>query len=249
MLPMKTAICSLILLICSVYTPVLAQFNFDLEGGLILGTTYNKVQIPSGSGTRVNLPEQLRLDRSAFYRIRASYRIGNRHNISALFAPLTIHYRGAVSQNTNFNNSLFLPGQPLNVDYRFNSYRLTYRYDFFANGKWRVGAGLTAKVRDADIRFKSEYADTHYDNLGFVPLINFYASWKPAYHWAVILEGDALAAKQGRAEDVFGGIAYNFNNTIAIKLGYRLLEGGADNDKIYNFNWINYASAGLLITL
>ena len=249
MLPMKTAISLLILLICSVYTPVSAQFNFDLEGGLILGTSYNKVQIPSGSGTRVNLPEQLDLDRSAFYRIRAGYRIGNRHNISALFAPLTIHYRGALSQNTNFNNANFLPGQPLNVDYRFNSYRLTYRYDFFTNGKWRVGAGLTAKIRDADIRFKSEYADTHYDNLGFVPLINFYASWKPAYHWAVLLEGDALAAKQGRAEDIFGGIAYNFNNTIAIKLGYRILEGGADNDKIYNFNWINYASAGLLITL
>lgn len=249
MLPMKTAICTLIILICSVYTSAFAQFNFDLEGGLILGTSYNKVQIPTESGTRVNLPEQLKLDRSAFYRIRVGYRIGNRHNISALFAPLTIHYRGALAQNTNFNNLNFLPGQPINVDYRFNSYRLTYRYDFLANGKWRVGAGLTAKVRDADIRFKSEYADTHYDNLGFVPLINFYASWKPAYHWTVILEGDALAAKQGRAEDIFGGIAYNFNNTIGLKLGYRMLEGGADNDKIYNFNWINYASAGLLITL
>jgi hypothetical protein len=246
---MKTAIFSLIILMCSVYTSAFAQFNFDIEGGVILGTSYNKVQIPNGSGTRVNLAEQLKADRSAFYRIRAGYRINNRHNISALFAPLTIHYRGALSRNTNFNNSIFLPGQPLNVDYRFNSYRLTYRYDFLANGKWRVGAGLTAKVRDADIRFKSEYADTHYDNIGFVPLINFYASWKPAYHWAVILEGDALAAKQGRAEDIFGGVAFNFNNMIAIKLGYRMLEGGADNDKIYNFNWINYASAGLLISL
>lgn len=246
---MKAFFLLLTILICSAYTPVFAQFNFDVEGGLVLNTSYNKVQIPSGRGTRVNLPEQLDLDQSGFYRIRAGYRIGNRHNISALFAPLTIHYRGTLSENTNFNNHNFLPGQPLNVDYRFNSYRLTYRYDFFANGKWRVGAGLTAKIRDADIRFKSEYADTHYDNLGFVPLINFYASWKPAYHWSVILEGDALAAKQGRAEDIFGGIAYNFNNTIAVKLGYRMLEGGADNDKIYNFNWINYASAGLLITL
>lgn len=246
---MKTTVSLLIILICSASMPALAQLNFDMEGGLILGTSYNKVQIPSGSGTRVNLPEQLNLDRSAFYRIRAGYRIDNRHNISALFAPLTLHYRGALSQNTNFNNFNYIPGQPLHVRYKFNSYRLTYRYDFFANGKWRVGAGLTGKIRDADIRFESESADTHYDNLGFVPLINFYASWKPSYHWSVILEGDALAAKQGRAEDIFGGIAYNFNNTVGIKLGYRMLEGGADNDKIYNFNWINYASAGLLITL
>ncbi len=246
---MKTTISLLIILICSAYTCALAQLNFDVEGGLILGTSYNKVQIPNKSGTLVNLPEQLKLDQSAFYRIRASYRIANRHNISALFAPLTVHYRGALSQNTNFNNSNFIAGQPLNVDYKFNSYRLTYRYDFLANGKWRIGAGITGKIRDADIRFKSEFADTHYDNLGFVPLINFYASWKPAYHWSLILEGDALAAKQGRAEDIFGGVAYNFNNTIGIKLGYRMLEGGADNDKIYNFNLINYASLGVLINL
>lgn len=118
-----------------------------------------------------------------------------------------------------------------------------------SNGRWKVGAGISGKIRDADIRFKNESNDTHYDDLGFVPLINFYASYKPSYHWSLIAEGDALASKFGRAEDIFAGVSYRINSRLAVKLGYRVLEGGADVDKIYNFNWINYASTGLLIQL
>jgi hypothetical protein len=65
----------------------------------------------------------------------------------------------------------------------------------------------------------------------------------------VILEGDALAAKAGRAEDIFAGVAYQVNPRFSVKLGYRVVEGGADTYEIYNFNWINYASAGVILSL
>jgi len=32
---------------------------------------------------------------------------------------------------------------------------------------------------------------------------------------------------------------------IGIRAGYRILEGGADNDEVYNFALLNYAAAGL----
>ncbi|TDE08858.1 hypothetical protein [Dyadobacter psychrotolerans] len=223
-----------------------AQFKLDLEGGAVFGTNYNKVRIPNTGGTLVNLAEELSIKPKAFYRIRVGYTI-KRHNISALYAPLTVKYDGSFNQNVNFNNLVFLAGQPLEVFYKFNSYRLTYRYDFISTGRWKVGAGLTGKIRDADVRFKNESGDTHYDDLGFVPLVNFYASYKPTYRWSFIVEGDALASKFGRAEDIFAGAAYQINSKLGVKLGYRVVEGGADVDKIYNFNWINYASTGLLI--
>jgi hypothetical protein len=226
-----------------------AQLILDVEGGVVTGTSYNKVRIPNADGSLVNLASDLSSDSKAFYRIRAGYLIGKRHFVSALYAPLTLRYDGSFSRDVLFNNLNFPAGQPLTVHYKFNSSRLTYRYDFVLNGRWRVGAGLTGKIRDADVRFRNESEDTHYDNIGFVPLINFYASYKPSYRWMVILEGDALAARAGRAEDIFGGLSYQVNNKLGIKLGYRMLEGGADNDKIYNFSWINYASAGLLISL
>jgi hypothetical protein len=226
-----------------------SQFSLDLELGLVAGTNYNKVRIPNSGGTLVNLADELSIKPKAFYRLRGTYTIAGRHNISALYAPLSVTYDGAFNRDVNFNSQIFRQGVPLEVVYKFNSYRLTYRYDFIKTGRWRVGAGLTGKIRDADVRFKNDTQDTHYDDLGFVPLVNFYAAYKPSYRWSFILEGDALASKFGRAEDIFAGAAYQINSRIGVKLGYRVVEGGADVDKIYNFNWINYASTGLLVTL
>jgi opacity protein-like surface antigen len=226
-----------------------AQFKLDLEGGVVFGTNYNKVRIPNTGGTLVNLPRELNINPKAFYRIRAGYAIAKRHNISVLYAPLTVRYDGSFRENINFNNLVYNAGQPLEVFYKFNSYRLTYRYDFISTGRWKAGAGLTGKIRDADIRFRNDSQDTHFDNLGFVPLVNFYVSYNPSYRWSLIAEGDALASKFGRAEDIFAGASYQINSKLAVKLGYRVVEGGADVDDIYNFNWINYASAGLILQL
>lgn len=241
-------IIALVLFTC-VFTTSRAQFRLDLEGGIIPGTNYNKVRIPSKGGSQVNLSEDLNSNAKAFYRIRLGYTFAKRHNILLLYAPLTLRYHGSFDRNIDFNGQNFAAGSPVDVYYKFNSYRLTYRYNFIEQGRWQVGAGLTAKIRDADIRFKNEITDTHYDNVGFVPIINFYARYKPSYHWSFLVEGDALAAKQGRAEDIFAGTSYQVNSALGIKFGYRVLEGGADNDKIYNFNWVNYISAGILISL
>jgi hypothetical protein len=35
---------------------------------------------------------------------------------------------------------------------------------------------------------------------------------------------------------------------MAFKAGYRLLEGGADVDEVYNFALLHYISGGILIT-
>lgn len=229
--------------------PLMAQLKLDVEGGLVFGTNYNDVRIPALGGTLVDVSKELEVSPKAFYRLRAGYAIKNRHNISVLYAPLTVQYKGNFTQDVNFENTIYRTTDDVRVDYKFNSYRLTYRYDFIANDRWRVGAGLTGKIRHADIRFRSEAKDSHYSNVGFVPLVNFYVGYTPTQRWTVMLEGDALASKFGRAEDVFIGVAHHFHPKIGVKLGYRVVEGGADNDKIYNFTWINYASAGLLITL
>jgi hypothetical protein len=228
--------------------PVMAQFKLDLEGGLVFGTNYNKIAVSGINGTRVDISDQLDVKPLVFYRLRGSYSIAGRHHVSLLYAPLKVTYNGAFDQGVNFNNTYYAPGQDLKVNYKFNSYRLTYRYDFLLTGRWRVGVGLTAKIRDADIRYTSAVNDSHFSNVGFVPLLNFYAGYKPSARWTALIEGDALASKYGRAEDIFAGLAYQLNSNFAVKLGYRVVEGGADNDKIYNFTWINYASAGVLIS-
>lgn len=228
--------------------PLQAQFRLDLESGLVLGTAYTDVRIPNRGGTLVDLSQQLSADPKVFYRARLGYTIANRHTVSVLYAPLTVRYQGHFDQDINYNNVIFPAGQPTTAYYKFNSYRLTYRYDFVARERWRIGAGLTAKIRDANVRFEGEARQTDYDNFGFVPLLNFYAAYTPGNRWTVLLEGDALGAKAGRAEDIFLGATYKINPRLALKAGYRVVEGGADTDEIYTFTWINYASVGALLT-
>lgn len=58
-----------------------------------------------------------------------------------------------------------------------------------------------------------------------------------------------MAAPQGRAEDIFMGANYRVSDNIGLKAGYRILEGGTDNDEVYNFALFHYTSAGILLYL
>lgn len=222
----------------------------DLEGGLVTGTPYNDVRIPGSGGTKFSLPDELNLQGQGFYRLRAGVTLNDRHVITALYAPLTATYTGAFDREILYNGARFAPDETVEARYRFNSYRLTYRYEFIRSSRLRLGVGLTAKIRDAAIRLQSAGQSSEYPNVGFVPLVNFYLGWQPTGgRLMLLLEGDALASKQGRAEDIFAGLAYRLTPKIGLKAGYRVVEGGADNDKVYNFTWINYASAGILLNL
>ena len=106
-----------------------AQLELDVETGAAL-SGYNKVRIPGDGGTFINLSESLEVTPTAFYRLRLSYTINDKHTISALFAPLTINYNGIFGQELQFLDANFAATEPLDVRYQFNSYRLTYRYNF-----------------------------------------------------------------------------------------------------------------------
>lgn len=227
-----------------------AQLLVDLETGVVFNTKYNEVRIPGNTGTLFDLAEGFNSDPTWFYRIRLGYTINKRHTISALFAPLTIQYTGNPSFPINYQGTTFNPGINLTTDYKFNSYRLTYRYNFIRQDKFTLGAGVTAKIRDASIRLKNEVKEAEKTNLGIVPLINFYTAWNFACRWQLIVEGDALVAPQGRAEDIFAGLGYKLlEDKVILKAGYRVLEGGADNEEVYNFTWIDYASVGVILNL
>ncbi|MBK7711757.1 MAG: hypothetical protein IPJ37_13005 [Bacteroidales bacterium] len=42
---------------------------------------------------------------------------------------------------------------------------------------------------------------------------------------------------------------YRVTDWFGLRAGYRILEGGADNDEVYNFALFHYASVGLCIYL
>ena len=180
------------------------------------------------------------------YRIRLGVVFGDRHTLSVLGAPLQFKAEGQSGVPIFFNEENFAAGVPLEGLYRFNSWRVTYRYDLIRRENWRVGIGFTAKIRDAEIMISDGFLSSSKTDVGFVPLLNFRVEWRFVPAWILLLDGDALASPggQGRAEDVFLGFIWRASEAVRLKAGYRIVEGGANVPEVYNFALIHYAVAG-----
>jgi len=231
---------------CLAFRPGHAQLQLDVETGLVF-SGYNDVRIPGDTGTLISLSRELEIDPSSFFRLRLIYSPAAGHSVGLLVAPLRLEARGSVNRAVRFQAQEFAPGTPLISRYRFDSYRVTYRYDFYRGDRFQAGLGLTAKIRDASISLKGGGQRAEKKNTGFVPLFHFRLVWMFAQEFGLLVEGDGLAAPQGRAEDVLLALHYQPDERIGMKLGYRVLEGGADNDEVYNFTLVHYLVAGAVV--
>ena len=221
------------------------RWRLDVENGVALSGR-NDVRIPGDSGSLFSLTGDLQSNTAYFWRVRADARLGRKHVLSALAAPLQIDASGRFDRPVRFAGETFAARVPVTGRYEFNSYRLTYRYEPIQGDNWRFGFGVTAKIRDALTRLESGGTVAEKTNVGFVPLVNFNLERRLGARATFQVEGDALAAPQGRAEDVFMGVNLNANPHLSLKLGYRFLEGGADNDEVFTFALVHYLAAGVV---
>lgn len=238
----------LILFVSGIAVPLTAENQSalsiwaDLEGGFVW-TGYNDVQIPVDGGTRFSLADDLDPDVTGFFRARFGVSF-HRHCLEILFAPLKVESQGSLDQSVDFYGSTF-SGSDLTGTFSFNSYRLSYFYRFWDRRDSRFSAGISLKLRDAYIALSSNGTEAKRENLGFVPLIRFSWKWFFARPFGLLFEGDALAAPQGRAEDLLLAFVFAPDDRNEIRLGYRFLEGGSDGGgEVYTFSMFHYLSAG-----
>jgi hypothetical protein len=226
--------------------PGWAGVETDVEAGVVFATR-NDARIPGNGGSDLSLVDDLETSPAPAFRLRLGYRLGQRHVVTALYAPLQVNARGALDRDISFMGATYPAGSPLLAVYRFNSYRLTYRYSFVWRENLEVAAGFTGKIRDAETSLYGAQARRK-TNIGFVPLLNVRVAWRPrGGAFGVVLDADALAAPQGRAEDVLLAATWRVRDDVELRVGYRTVEGGADNDQVYSFAWFHYVVAGLAV--
>ena len=164
------------------------------------------------------------------------------------FYENVVEYIDQASQHVTAPKGIISHIKSCNSIYKFNSYRLTYRYHLISQTKIILGLGFTAKIRDANIRLYSTKQTTERTSMGFVPIINFNFEWNINEAWGLLLNSDALVAPQGRAEDIQLAITYQYSDPLNIRVGYRMLEGGTDSNSGYGFALFHYASVGFSYT-
>lgn len=231
-------------LVCVLTVPALAEWKLDVETG-VARNVQNSFRVPGTTGTTVNLAREFHVSPTTFQRWRLTYEQSPYKSWSLLYAPLTFRASGTSSQDIQFNGATLPAGTPLTGSYTFNSYRLTYKRTHHPEKDFSYSIGYTLKVRDAAIELSGGGISSRNTNVGLVPLINFGARWRLGNDLSFLIEGDAAAAPQGRAEDVLLALDYRISDDANVRVGYRVVEGGVDNRRIYNFTTIDYLSVGI----
>ncbi|MCI5072329.1 hypothetical protein MRY82_05240 [bacterium] len=210
----------------------------------------NDVQIPGDTGTAFSLSD---FASGPFFasRVYFWFHFNDRHSIRALYAPLNIQVEGLSDNNIEFNDAVFSGGAPVTGSYKFNSYRLAYLYHLRSDSPWQIAIGFSAKIRDARIALSNATTRSVYSNIGFVPLLLARLEYHFNQDLFLLLDIEALAAPQGRAEDATLQIRYSpfkgtFENT-NIGFGYRTVEGGASNEKVNTFAWLHYLTLSVAV--
>ena len=219
------------------------RWRVDLEGGLAWAGRA-EFAVPGDTGTRVDLADSRPAPKVA-PRVTLTWSPTSRWSFRVLAAPLKFDGQLVPARPVSFDGTLFPEGQPLSGSYRFDSYRLSGYYRFRPGARWSFRLGLTGKIRSAETALSGSGLSDSYDNVGFVPLIYGGVRFQAHPRLGFDLEFDALGAPQGRAEDVALKAEWAVTDGLTASVGYRVVEGGADNDKVYTFALFHYAVVGL----
>lgn len=230
-------------------TPAAADATCDWTLTVETGPVWlsrNDVQIPNNSaGDRLDLLKLTGQGADPYFRVHLAYQLSDKHSVSLLYAPLRTYGHGTLPSDVRFAGETFEAGSSVKGVYKFNTYRLGWRYHWPEHGDWKLSAGATLLVRDANVRLSQGTTSADDPDLGVVPLLSFRARRAFAQRWALEFDVEGLGAPQGRAIDAAVAVTYQLSPQLEGRLGYRTLEGGADNDSVYTFAWAHYGLLGL----
>ena len=202
----------------------------------------NEIQIPdTAAGTRFSLADVQDSPPIVQRRVEATWNPGRRHALRFVYQPLGFSGTGSFTTPVLFAGGAFISGAPVESDYKFDSYRVTYRYLFYESSTWRLSAGATAFIRDAKVELRQAGTTANDSNVGAVPLLSLNVEYRFAPHWTAIVDADGLVAVQGRAIDAAAKIRHDLTDHWSISAGYRTFEGGVDNSDRFAFGWFHFA--------
>ena len=218
-----------------------SRFQLEMELGPIWQER-NKVQIPNdASSDRYSLTDLAGNGPWLSTRLNLNWNLSGAHGLRLVLAPLSYTETGLLPESTQYAGSLFSNQSPVEAEYKFNSWRFGYRYQFHQSDRWQFWVGATAKIRDAKIELRQAGTSALDDDLGFVPLLYLAGDYQINERWSFRFDFDGLAGGPGRAFDISMKLGYRLNDRWRISAGYRGLEGGVDSDEVYNFAWFNSA--------
>jgi len=179
-----------------------AQTFVNLESGAFF-TEINDIR-NGNNGTLFSLKNDFETPVSPFFRLRVGCLTNEKEHFSFLYAPLKIVETGTIDRDILFDGKNFKANIPIEAVYKFNSYRFTYNRRVINKDNFKLGIGLSAKIRDAGSSLKNREHFSENFTVGFAPLINLLANWDISQKMGIDFLGEGIAASEKKYNDVIG---------------------------------------------
>jgi hypothetical protein len=220
------------------------RIGIEVESGP-LWVTRNDVRIPPQTGTGFSMLDLTGRGPDPFIRVTGTFQPAERHGLRVLIAPVQTSGTGTFDVPVLFVDQKFDAGVPTEGTFKFNTYRLTYRYTLREGAKWRVQIGAALLTRDARIELRQAGKVAKDTDLGFVPLAYFSATRMLSDRASFVFDLEGLGSPQGRALDGVAKVDFTLTDRWTLGAGYRTVEGGADVESVYTFAWLHFGVVSL----
>jgi hypothetical protein len=226
--------------------PQAGRVEVSLEG-LNIWQQRNDVRIPPQTGTEFSIVDLIGSARTPSVRTAVTVAVGDKHELRFVHAPVRVTGSGTPRAPIAFAGTDFPATIPTDAEFKFTSYRVTWRYRVFQGDTWTWRVGVTGFVRNARIALSQPRQSADDTDIGFVPLGHVHGDAQLSQRWHLSLDLDGTAAPQGRAFDFAAALNHRPVARLTVSAGYRTIEGGADADAVYTFAWLNAAFARISV--
>jgi hypothetical protein len=247
--PHRIGVIAAVVLACATGTaaaqaPASPRISLEIEGGPVW-ISRNDARIPPPTGTPFSLLDLTGSGPTPYFRVAANFRIAARHHLRFVAAPVQVSGTGVFASPVAFVDRVFAAGVPTEGTYKFNTYRIGYRFVLRDDRNWHVEIGAALLTRDARIELRQGATAARDTDLGFVPLASFGVTRRLGDRAALVFDIEGLGSPQGRAIDALLRIDWSLSSRWTIGAGFRTIEGGADVDAVYTFAWLHFGVISL----
>ncbi len=209
-----------------------------------LNQTQNDIRLPGDTGTPFSFKDFSGSGPFTAGRVTVIYNQTPSRGFRVVIAPLSFSGSKTLTTPIDISGTNFCTGVSTKGSYQFNNYRASYwtKVKTKGPGDWR--AGVTLFVRDARITLEQPGKRASFYNLGIAPLFYFGGEYPLSERWSVNVDFDGFVAPQGRVIDASLMLGYKVAKDQQITFGLRVLDGGADNKRVYNFARFQYLTLG-----
>jgi hypothetical protein len=180
-------------------------------------------------GSEIDVKSDLGYSDKTIREFRFVLRPGKKHKFRIAYTPVKYEGDSILGRTIVFNGISYTVGLPIQTDFKWNTWRFGYEYDFVYTDRGYVGFIMETRLTDASLELSSPVDDEFTRARGPIPAIGGAFRFYPVKHFAVT--GEFTGFKLPEIQDYKGDFfdldiygTYNFTHNFGVKGGYRTLD-------------------------